>query len=698
MNGNEVGDMMERSISKHLVAQLTTRAHSDWNARLAPGTMVYQLKGKAVVPYERTSETTEYRIIRPFGRYTIVRSRSRQLLVLTSMVEFVLVRPLTRARAANGLNRVLLHDYMRQKGALIPFTYERLTDEQAIMFADRALVGDWYIPTAPHHLRVEAIERFDWERDVPDVDSKSFRFQLHYWTTVNQLTRAYRTTGRIDYIAYAERIVRSWTRQYPMSQVSRNRVAYDGHGTAVRVFHLIGFWDAFRQSALHHDSHMTEHVLNVVHDHAVLLASPSFYRVRHNHGLFQDMALLVIAETFPEFEASADWGRVARDRLDEQLKASLADDGTHLEHSPGYHVYVYHTLARFTEWAESNGVGLPRRFALIRRMPDRLTYMVKPNRTLPIFGDTSGQIRPFDAIPGIGHYPELAYALSGGTVGDQPSELVQKLGTQYAVMREYWAHPKRPFSDATHIMMTAGYNGYAHKHADDLSIELYGLGRDFIVETGRYGYTDREERARALRVAAHNTVHRLGEELDFSVEQIGQSGILSVESSGRMAIAHGISRLIGKGVTHERSVVYDKARTLLVHDRITSPNPDLFVQRFHLGVGLDLVGGSTEARDVLFRDVNGRSIQLVQLMGAEGAYMDIEASHVASRDFEWKPRKQVVSFEYGTDIRYLTLIRLDRTDNPIVETKLERRDEIDIVTYWLSSGTKHVIRFSSENN
>lgn len=687
---------MEHSISRQLVSQLTTWGSSDWNARIAPGTMLYQWKGKQVVPYMRTGEATEYRLIRPYGRYTVVRSRSRQLLVLTSAVELILTRPLTKTRLAGSLTRILVHDYMRQKAVGIPYTYERLTDDQAITFADQTLNGDWYIPTPPHHLRVDDVESFDWERDVPDVDSKSFRFQLHYWTTVNQLTRAYRQTGRLDYLAYAERVVLSWTKQH--SVIHADRTAYDGHGTAVRIFHLLSFWDAYRQSELHCDPGLTARVLTVIYDHAVLLASPAFYRVRHNHGLFQDMALLAIAETFPEFDKSEDWARIARARLDDQLETSLSEDGTHLEHSPGYHVYVYHTLARFKEWARLNGILLPRRFESIRHMPAQLAYLVKPNRTLPIFGDTSGHIRPFDMVPFTGDFPGLAYALSGGMEGSQPTELVKRLGTQYAMMREYWAHPKRAFSDATQIMMTAGYNGYAHKHADDLSLEIYGLGRDFIVETGRYGYTDRTERDQALRVAAHNTVHRLGEELDLSVENIGQSGIVAVEEGEKASVARGVSQLIGNGATHERRLVYDKARTLLVCDRITSPEPDLFVQRFHLGTGLELTAGSGAARDVLFRDANRRSIQLIQLMHSDGSYMEIETSYVASRDFEWVPRNQVVSVEYGTDVRYLTLIRLDRTDNPIVETKLERRDGIDIVTYWLASGTKHVIRIPAFEN
>ncbi|MGA9468078.1 MAG: heparinase II/III family protein, partial [Exiguobacterium marinum] len=237
-----------------------------------------------------------------------------------------------------------------------------------------------------------------------------------------------------------------------------------------------------------------------------------------------------------------------------------------------------------------------------------------------------------------------------------------------------------------------GYHGAAHKHADDLSLELYGLGRDFIVETGRYGYVDCEERLEAMRVTSHNTVHRLGDELDLSVERVGESGIVSVEPLGKQVVATGVSRLIGKGALHTRKVVYDQARTLVVFDRITSPEPDLFVQRFHVAPGLDLVEGSPETQDVRFMDASNRAMQIVQLMTGDESYMTIEESHVSARDFEWVSRPQVVSIECGTDVRFLTLIRLDRTHSRIVKTQVEETGDRYIVSYWLESGTKHVIR------
>ena len=160
---------------------------------------------------------------------------------------------------------------------------------------------------------------------------------------------------------------------------------------------------------------------------------------------------------------------------------------------------------------------------------------------------------------------------------------------------------------------------------------------------------------------------------------------------GDTSIAIGESALVGKGATHRRTLVYDKAKTLVVYDKITSPTPDMFVQRFHLGDGLKPYAGSTDAQNVTFRDDKRRTIQLMQLETDEESYMSIQPSHLSVRNFEWKPREQVVSIEYGDDVRYLTLIRIDRTSTSIVDASLAEQPEQYVVTYTLSNGTTNTI-------
>ncbi|WP_214815817.1 alginate lyase family protein [Exiguobacterium sp. s131] len=693
---------MEHSHAKQIVAQLrgslSGKASDGWDVVISAGTMCYQWKGRRMVPDSRLETTETVRLIRPYGRYYIVHREGREALVRATDVMLLMTEPLSKIKLTDKMERLLVRDYMKQKRTFASYHYEQIRDEQAVHFAEETLSGRWYIPSLPHTLTVRDVRTFDWNKMLPLVNNNSFLFQLHYLTTVNQLTHAYEVTQDERYLHYAHQIIDSWQSHHPLHGGPRGRVAYHAHGTAIRVFHILRFFEAYRQAPIHHDARVTCRLLHLLYEHATLLATPTFYRPLHNHGLFQDMALFAIASCFPEFDRSADWRRIARARLNKQLDICLSEDGTHLEHSPGYHVYVYHTLSRFRDWADLNGFTLPEGIGRIDRMPKRLLHFIKPNQTLPIVGDTGGQLRGSRLIPRIETFPELAFAMSGGTQGQCPEELLANLGSQYAVMREYWHHAKRPFRDATYILMTAGYHGGAHKHADDLSLELYGLGRDFIVETGRYGYVDGPERAQALRVAAHNTVHRLGEELDLSIERIGESGILEVKEARKQMTATGVSRLIGKEAIHTRHVVYDKARTLVVFDRIVAPEADLFVQRFHLAPGLDLVSGTPEEHNVRFKDASNRAIQFIQLLKSEEAYMALELSHVSMRDLEWTPRQQVVSIEHGSEVRFLTLIRLDRTGKRVVDTKVEERDGVYIVSYWIENGGKHVIHVPCEES
>lgn len=685
---------MGHSITKQLAAQfggaLASRGNQEWTVILSAGTTLYHWSGRRLVPSKRLEHTESGRVVRRYGRHYVVKIQDRQILVLGTDVMLVPMRPFTKDQLSNRMNRVLVHDYMKQKRIFAPYVYERMSDEQAIRFANQTLEGVWYVPSPPNELHVKDVSAFEWDQ-IPASDNRSFRLQVHYWTTVSQLTRAFSVTGEERYLAYAEQVVLGWVRQHPALTAERDRDAYHEHGTAIRVFHLLGFIDAYRQTSSYRDPHVTEELMQTLYAHAELLSGPALYRPRHNHGIFQDMALFAIASCFPEFDRSAEWERVARIRLEAQLEACITEDGTHLEHSPGYHVYVYHILAQFVEWASLNGFQLPEGLEKVGEMPARLVHMIKPNRTLPMVGDTGGHIRGQNLIPHMKEHPQLAYAVSGGTSGTAPLERMVNVGRQYAVMREYWQHTKRRYSDATYIMMTAGFHSHAHKHADDLSVELYGLGRDFIVETGRYGYSDRPERSQALRVTSHNTVHRFGEELDLSTEKMGGSEIVSVEEVGKTGVASGVSRLIAGGVVHERKIVYDKARTLVVYDRIAAPEPDMFVQRFHLAPDLRMTEGSTAQHDVRFQDDAGRSIQIVQLLHNEESYMALEDSRVSTRDFEWTSRRQVVTIEYGEEVCFLTLIRLDRMDKPIVQTRVEEKKGAYIVTYWLKNGAKHVI-------
>ena len=655
-----------------------------FHIRSVPNATVHELRQRKITPSTQLSGTKRYNVIRPSGWYFEAVENNKKIYLKKSEAKLLVARPLTASSFQQPNTRALAHDYMKTTRSHVPYEYEQLGNTRAIQYADRALRGDWYVPTAPFRLTVKNVDTFNWHTGIPAADSNSYPFQIHYLTTLNQLTQAYNATGDLAYLRYGERLIKSWTKAHPIANYKQYRWPYNDHGTSIRAFHLLNFWDVYKKTSLNKDPAFTGLMLKTLYDHGTLLATPSFYKEYHNHGIFQDMALTAIAQTFPEFDRSAAWQTFANTRLQRQITHSISRDAVHLEHSPGYQAYMYHTFARFLDWAEANRFVLPPSMANMEDMPKQLTYMVKPNGTLPIFGDTSGAIRTMNIIPNTADYPELAYAVSRGQEGVMPRHLVKRIGTQYSFMREYWANPPRSFSNATQVMMTAGYHSSAHKHADDLTIDVYGLGRDFIIETGRYGYTNRPERQRVFGVEAHNTVHRDGENLDLSAAMRGKSRIVTTRDNGATHLAIGESKLIGKGATHRRTIVYDKAQTLVVYDKVTSPIAAKYVQRFHLAEGLTLLRSSMGTQNVLYGDSNGRTVQLMQL-NLNGTSLRTSSSFVAVRDYEWKPRPQVISYNTGKDVRYVTLIRLDQSKTTITSASVKAVGTNYVVTYTLSN-------------
>lgn len=648
------------------------------------GTTLYQFVGKTLKPKATLRTVKRFKALSTSGYYYKVQDGRTIYYVKKKAVKLVATN-LSLTTFSGSTYARLTHEYMRSlTRGQTPYYYDELTAKTAVIRADVAMKGNWYIPSPPYQLRVSNIDTYRFDVSVPEVDSKSFKFQIHYFTTLNQLTQAYAATGNTEYLRYGKRIVTSWTKQYPVGNYKRYPWPYHDHGTAIRTFHLLNFWNEFRSSTVNTDPAFSQLFAKTLYEHATLLATPSFYKPNNNHGMFQDMALTAVAETHRSFYRSSSWRSLATNRLTQQLNHSLSTDGVHLEHSPFYQIYLYDTLARFNDWAAANRFALSSRMGDVKDMPGALTYMLKPNGTLPMFGDTPSIAHRPDAIPYVERYPHLYYAMTQGRSGAQPSTRVGKLSNQYAFFRQHWGGASGPFHDAVQVMMTAGYHSNIHKHADDLSIDLYGYGRDFIVESGRYAYTNRPERKVVMQAAAHNTVHVAGQNFKLTPSNLRRSQITSVGASSTQWTAAGTSGLLGQGMTHTRRLAYDRDGTVLVYDDITSPTTTSFVQRFHLGTGLNRV--SSGSRHAMFKDNQNRSIHLLQLEVGTTPKVAVGASYVSYRDYDWQRRNQVVTTKRGKQVEYLTLIHIGEKTTKITSATVQTTARYYVVRYKLSDG------------
>ena len=68
-----------------------------------------------------------------------------------------------------------------------------------------------------------------------------------------------------------------------------------------------------------------------------------------NHALFVMLGLAALSRALPELPSAADTHARASSHIGTLVRGQYGEEGMHLEHSPYYHVWVYHRLARVIE-------------------------------------------------------------------------------------------------------------------------------------------------------------------------------------------------------------------------------------------------------------------------------------------------------------------------------------------------------------
>lgn len=633
----------------------------------------YSVKGKTYRPY------------RISGRYfEVVSGTSRQY--IEQKYAKVVLRNITKQDLTDDrLAPFISYYYSKQQEKHTPYFDRSNNIQNTASQANETITGVWTVPAPPKKLTVSDVGTFNWVNQIPFSSSNSFPFQVHGFYMLDTLTNAYSYNPDDRYMAYGREMIKSWDPKFPIEKYkSLYKWSYNDHGTALRMIAFVNFWNEYRFSKTNSDPMFHSQILRMVYEHGNLLAESSFYRPKNNHGIFQDMALFMIAETFPEMNHSEAWKRIANERFAAQVHHGISTTGLHQEHSPSYQLYLYQTLIGMIDWTEANGYTLDEESKRrVREMPKHMTYMLKPNLKFVQFGDTYAEVMKPSSFPYLEQHPNLLYSLTAGAQGEKPSDRIIRQDDQYVFFRQHWGD-EAAFDQAINFGMTAGFHGMPHKHFDDLSIDLYGFGDDYIVETGRYGYARAFERYGVFKAEAHNSIQIEGEDFPVTVDKVGQSGITDAEQlpNGQFYTA-GQHRLM-TGTTHKRSVWYDTKQTFVIQDQLTSTKQNTFVQRFHLAPGFSVVGQSSD--HVIATHTDGRTLEMIQLSTANEGQLSIGDSHVSYADYTWFERKQIITKKVMKNGEYVTLIHLGKTPEDRVQS-----------ASWVTGAEGKVVRYTLTN-
>lgn len=512
------------------------------------------------------------------------------------------------------------------------------------------------------HPGVQLPEVPTWDED-PLCD-RNWQMWHHSLLPVSYLTQAYEASKRIEFLVRASGMVENWISVFVHS-AREHPMAWHDHVIAQRTLVLLEFAEAWRQH-FREDIAFARRLLAALYHHGSLLTEPHIYRLRHNHGIEQDRALLELAILVPQWPESEAWRQLAWNRLLEQVRAAVSFEGTYFEHSPNYEGVVCLMLGQTRDFLVAHGRPHEEISHAIERLCEKIAFSIRPDGAWPPIGDSIAH--PVDELlehlrrtPSDGEH--ALYALSAGAEGIAPTTNHLILPSDgCAILRQTWE--RNSLRDSLHCYLTAAFNTRTHKHHDDLSFTVFAHGREILTDAGRHSYNYTDPRRRYCEsVFGHNVVIVDRADTDTRRLNIGKSGITSA-FSGKHVLGVDAVHYLYAGVDSRRLLLYFPPNVIVVFDRlscdrdVSATQQFLFAPPWHVE---SIDGLPAAVRAVLPEaESNGPVVDMVQLMPGTAAPRVIRGQEeplvgwVSRQHGSFEPACAVHTEASGTAMEFVT--------------------------------------------
>jgi hypothetical protein len=431
--------------------------------------------------------------------------------------------------------------------------------------ADDLLNGVFRLPDSTGGFRTETLRGdFEWSPSFEGKEvyfpPKMFRYSLNQHEPLTDLAKIYWQTGETAYRDRLVELLMDWIRRVPtcgelLPGDECRRQHWQNMMTRNRFEKWLDFCSLVSSVLTDRDA---VDLLKAMVFHSRLM---NRYVADHIGGRISGTLAgmlkvnLKFALLFPETASAQAAIESFRAPFQPALEAVFYPDGGLKYRCTGYHRAVSAWYVQAAGLARELGIrGIEESLRMTERMEAYTAYLMKPDASLPLLGDTGSH-------PDEGWRTETLRKLPP----DTPSQAFEWSGL-YA-MRTGWGE------DDLYLFFTAGPHGTMHNHQDHLSLEVSGYGRPLIVEPGITPYGRTEQRKRLTASQAHNTlsVDGLGQHR-VHVEPDGPSRNRWVSCpefdfvDGRFDEGYGPERSLR--VSHHRSILFVKPGYFLVMDRV----------------------------------------------------------------------------------------------------------------------------------
>jgi hypothetical protein len=350
--------------------------------------------------------------------------------------------------------------------------------------AEKLLRGEFIYPG-------EAPQSIHLPFDPHDIDQGSPTWQLFHARLIipRMMLAAYRETGREEFFATARDVILGWASYERRAFVPKGDLWFD-HAIAERVLALAEFWSFYRHHASY-DADVAEALFVFAARSRAFLADPSFYYRLSNHGVMQDLALWHLSLAFPSLPDTPRYTQLAFERLGKLMGFYIDEQGFVLEHSAGYHRTGVQFVSLAVRYMTLLGIDVPsewrQKFEKAKEVYARLR---RPDGSLPMFGDTEGGIHLPGPVRPMSEQEGLYGPLTRRLESVQPqTDLYPVAG--YSI---WWDGVNRPEDLSQTVVAWSYFPGFAHKHADEMSVLLWARGQTWWTNVGYWPYGPPERR------------------------------------------------------------------------------------------------------------------------------------------------------------------------------------------------------------
>lgn len=297
------------------------------------------------------------------------------------------------------------------------------------------------------------------------------------------LLEAYEHSHRDEFLIAARDSILEWASFERRAWLPKG-LLWNDHAVAARTLVLSNFWRIYRHSHLYRDE-VAKTIFEFAARSAQFLASPAHFTFATNHGVMQNLGLWHLALSFPTLPGSSEYAQLALMRLREQMPYYLSGEGVILEHSAGYQEFGLNLLSLAFRYMTHYDLPVERQWREeYEKAKDYYALLSRPDKTLPIFGDTVSQ--PSRLGPPIVDLDEMGMSnrlYHDATWTPQHANNLFPISGYFIRWEglEHWPH----LSELNQTVVTWSYfPGHGHKHADEMSVVLWANGETWLTNHG----------------------------------------------------------------------------------------------------------------------------------------------------------------------------------------------------------------------